>query len=169
MRMPAPSPAMGSAPTAPRCSRFSRMASASLDQLVRFVALEVGDEADAARVVLAARIEEPARARMGQRGIRLPRAHGRLRSQTSWPLAFRLACIHDRGGPACARLGPPATRPEARRKQASCRAEPNAAAPWPSPASGPCSIPFNLPDRMRGCTAASGGCGTLRPITPNCE
>ena len=30
IRMPAPSPAMGSAPTAPRCSRFSRMASASL-------------------------------------------------------------------------------------------------------------------------------------------
>ena len=33
MRMPAPSPDVGSAPTAPRCSRFSRMASASATSL----------------------------------------------------------------------------------------------------------------------------------------
>ena len=45
-----------------------------LDELVRLLALEVGDEADAAGVVLAARIEQPARAWTSRRGIRLPRA-----------------------------------------------------------------------------------------------
>ena len=48
-RMPAPSPARGSAPTAPRCSRFTRIVERVLDDLVRLAALDVGDEADAGR------------------------------------------------------------------------------------------------------------------------
>ena len=50
--MPAPSPISLSAPTAPRWSRFSRILQTLLDDLVRALALDVGDEADAAGVVL---------------------------------------------------------------------------------------------------------------------
>ena len=51
-RMPAPSPARGSAPTAPRCSRLQRIASASSTSLCDLRALDVGDEADAAGILL---------------------------------------------------------------------------------------------------------------------
>ena len=107
-----------------------------LDQLVRFLAFEVGDEPDAAGIVLAARIEEPARARMSQRGIRLPHARCRLRFNRHGLSPFG-SLASTSGRSARARLGPPATRAKARRKRAQCRAEPNAAAPWSSPASGP--------------------------------
>ena len=54
--MPAPSPARGSAPTAPRCSRLQRMASASCTILCDFAALDIGNEADAAGILLGRRI-----------------------------------------------------------------------------------------------------------------
>ena len=54
--MPAPSPCSGSAPVAPRCARFLRMCSALRDDRVRFAVLDVGNEADAAGVVLVARV-----------------------------------------------------------------------------------------------------------------
>ena len=50
--MPAPSPARGSAPTAPRCSRLQRIVQRVLDDLVRLAALDVGDEADAAGILV---------------------------------------------------------------------------------------------------------------------
>ena len=67
IRMPAPSPARGSAPTAPRCSRLSRMVKRVFDDLVRLAALDVGDESDAAGILVERRIVEAAR--RGHAGI----------------------------------------------------------------------------------------------------
>src|SRR6185436_2678948 len=67
-----------------------------LDQLVRFPALEVGDEADAASIVFAARIEEPARAWTSRRGIRPPPARCRIRFNRHG-LAFRVAFVPPQG------------------------------------------------------------------------
>ena len=61
-RMPAPSPVFFSQPQAPRCSRFSRIWSALLDDVVRLAALQVDDEADAAGVVLVLGVVEALRA-----------------------------------------------------------------------------------------------------------
>ena len=135
-----------------------------LDQLVRFLALEVGDEADAARVVLAARIEEPARARTSWRGIRLPRARCRIRFERHGP-AFRLACVPPEGsgrahlGPSrtarqsAAETSPMSRGAERRRSMALPRLQLPAAPP-------------NLPDRTRGLRCSIRRGGTLRPITP---
>ena len=56
--MPAPSPTSGSAPTAPRCVEVLQDLQAIRDDVVRAAALQVGDEADAAGIVLVARIVE---------------------------------------------------------------------------------------------------------------
>ena len=61
--MPAPSPTSGSAPTAPRCSRFSRIGGRSRRCVWDFARAEVDDEADAAGIVLARRVVEPGRHR----------------------------------------------------------------------------------------------------------
>ena len=53
--MPAPSPISGSAPTAPRCSRFSRIRRPFWTIWCDFSLLQVDDEADAAGIVLAVR------------------------------------------------------------------------------------------------------------------
>ena len=53
--MPAPSPISGSAPTAPRWSRFSRILRPCSTIACDFVPGDVGDEADAAGVVLGGR------------------------------------------------------------------------------------------------------------------
>ena len=58
MRMPAPSPVFVSQPQAPRCSRFQDLDGLA-DELVRLAALQVGDEADAASVVLVRRVVKP--------------------------------------------------------------------------------------------------------------
>ena len=52
IRMPAPSPCSGSAPVAPRCVRFFENREPLRDDRVALLALDVGDEAQAARVVL---------------------------------------------------------------------------------------------------------------------
>ena len=57
-RIPAPSPVFGSAPAAPRCSRFSSATIARCDGLVRRHAVEARDEGDAAGVVLVAGVVE---------------------------------------------------------------------------------------------------------------
>ena len=62
-RMPAPSPARGSAPTAPRCSRLQQDGERVLDDLVRLAALDVGDEADAAGILVERGIVEALRRR----------------------------------------------------------------------------------------------------------
>ena len=59
IRMPAPSPVCGSQPQAPRCVRLRSTVEALLDDVVRRLALDVGDEADAAGVVLEARVVQP--------------------------------------------------------------------------------------------------------------
>ena len=51
-RMPAPSPVSGSQPQAPRCVEVRRTVEALLDDVVRALAVDVDDEADAAGVVL---------------------------------------------------------------------------------------------------------------------
>ena len=56
MRMPAPSPLLGSAPAAPRCSRCSRAIEPVGDDGVRAPALDVGDHGDAAGVRLVLRV-----------------------------------------------------------------------------------------------------------------
>jgi hypothetical protein len=57
--MPAPSPVSGSAPQAARCeSRFRISRPFSLHDVARFLALDVGDEADAAGVVLGGGVVE---------------------------------------------------------------------------------------------------------------
>ena len=50
--MPAPSPVSGSEPAAPRCSRLTSSVEGVADDGVRALALDVGDEADAAGIVL---------------------------------------------------------------------------------------------------------------------
>ena len=55
IRMPAPSPCSGSAPVAPRWVRFLRIDSPCVMIAWRLLALDVGDEAEAAGVVLVAR------------------------------------------------------------------------------------------------------------------
>ena len=70
------------------------------------------------------------------------------------------------GLPASARLGPPAPRAKARRKQAQYRAEPNAAAPWPSPPPIRRKHPPNLPDRTRGCSCSIRRGGSLAADHP---
>ena len=59
MRMPAPSPVFFSAPTAPRCSRFTSTVSALRDDVVRRAPLDVDDEAEAAGVVLVRGVVQP--------------------------------------------------------------------------------------------------------------
>jgi hypothetical protein len=61
--MPQPSPMLGSPPTAPRWSRFSRISRALLDDRMALAVLHVRDEADAARVALVRRIVEALRLR----------------------------------------------------------------------------------------------------------
>ena len=56
--MPAPSPASGSAPTAPRWVEILQDLEALLDDLVARPRLQVGDEADAAGIVFSLRIVE---------------------------------------------------------------------------------------------------------------
>ncbi|WDT80093.1 MAG: hypothetical protein MPW14_23795 [Candidatus Manganitrophus sp.] len=50
--MPAPSPVQGSQPTAPRWSRFSSDLQPIVNDVVGTAALDVGQEADAAGIVL---------------------------------------------------------------------------------------------------------------------
>ena len=50
--MPAPSPVRGSHPQAPRWVRLSQHLETLLHDIVRFLALDIDHEADAARVVL---------------------------------------------------------------------------------------------------------------------
>ena len=56
IRMPAPSPVLASQPHAPRCARLISTWSACCTMRVRLAALDVDDEADAAGVVLVARV-----------------------------------------------------------------------------------------------------------------
>ena len=58
MRMPAPSPVFASQPQAPRCSQVDEDLQRLPDDRVRAPALDVDDEADAAGVVLVARVVE---------------------------------------------------------------------------------------------------------------
>ena len=76
-RMPAPSPARGSAPTAPRCSRLSRIVSAVLDDLVRFATLDVGNKADTAGSFFLRRIEQAKPLRAHRHSPRSPRLRPR--------------------------------------------------------------------------------------------
>ena len=59
--MPAPSPVFFSQPQAPRCSRLFRICQRLTNDVVRFATLEIDDEADAAGVVLVARIVQALR------------------------------------------------------------------------------------------------------------
>ena len=54
MRTPAPSPVVGSAPAAPRCSRSSSACEREVDHVVARLAVEARDAGDPARVVLEA-------------------------------------------------------------------------------------------------------------------
>ena len=74
--MPQPSPAFGSAPTAPRWSRLCRICRRLRDDRVALAVLHVGDEADAAGILLVARIVEALR--RGQAGIAQDETLGRL-------------------------------------------------------------------------------------------
>ena len=87
--MPAPSPVLTSLPLAPRWSRFLRIWMPCLTIGVRFAALDVHDEADAAGVMLELRVVEALLRRGAQvesrsfsflqtqtRGAQLPRAMG---------------------------------------------------------------------------------------------
>ena len=56
--MPAPSPVLASQPQAPRCSQVDEHLEGLPDDRVRAAALDVDDEADAAGVVLVARVVE---------------------------------------------------------------------------------------------------------------
>ena len=91
--MPAPSPARGSAPTAPRCSRLQQDGERVLDDLVRLAALDVGDEADAAGILVERGIVEALRApaRPDRRYRRSARARPprRARPQRCVPRGFR--------------------------------------------------------------------------------
>ncbi len=64
--MPQPSPIFGSAPTAPRWSRFFRIARPCSTMAWRLAVLHVGDEADAAGILLACGIVEALRGRQGR-------------------------------------------------------------------------------------------------------
>ena len=88
--MPAPSPARGSAPTAPRCSRLSEDGQRVLDDLVRFAALDVGNEADAAGILFLRRIEE-AKTLRAHRHFRAPPARGRYGSRRGFGTSSYLA------------------------------------------------------------------------------
>ena len=126
-----------------------------LDQLVRSVAFEVGNEPHTAGIVLAARIEEAARARMSQRRIRVRRARGCFGLRRH-DLAFNSPASHQ-GLPARARFDPPATHPTARRKMPHVARSRTPPLHGPAPPSDRRRPPYNLPDRMKGCAAASGG------------
>ena len=62
IRMPAPSPVSASAPVAPRCSRLRQRAEAGAHEIVAAHAVHVGDERDAAGVVLESGVVETRRA-----------------------------------------------------------------------------------------------------------
>ena len=64
--MPQPSPIFGSAPTAPRWSRLFEDREALLDDVVRLAVLHVGDEADAAGILLVGGIVEALGRRAGR-------------------------------------------------------------------------------------------------------
>ena len=128
-----------------------------LDQLVRLPALEVGDEPDAASIVLAARIEQPARAWTSS--ARHPAAARSLSHsfQPSWPSPFGSLSSHHRvAGSARASALPHRAPKRGGNKPSFARSRtPPLHGPLPPPVRR--SIPLNLPDRMRGCAAASGG------------
>ena len=150
MRMPAPSPAIGSAPTAPRCSRFSRMSSASLTIWCDLRALQVGDEADAAGVVLALGIEQAARFGDEVCGIRLLRARWSTSLPMSWPHAFRLVSASQWGH----RFARAPERPRYPRRSAGGN-EPGIVRSRTPPLHGP---PSGLPQRRPLSSGSDGGC-----------
>ena len=93
--MPAPSPVFFSQPQAPRCSRFTRIWIACCDEVVRFAALEIDDEADAAGIVLVPRVVQALlggwdRVRHVSGSFLAACAAGRWRSG-GWPLPDALA------------------------------------------------------------------------------
>ena len=98
--MPAPSPARGSAPTAPRCSRLSRMRQRVLDDLVGLAALDVGDEADAA----GSPCRTPDHRGHAPPGYRDPRCRSFARRQRAWNAPVPAA-------PACLARDPTSSRP----------------------------------------------------------
>ena len=159
MRMPAPSPASGSAPTAPRCSRFSRMASASLTSWCDLRALQVGDEADAAGVVLAARVEQAARPRASSCSFRMPARSGSASSSNV--MASRLSALaflpRGRSGLRAHRAPSPRTPKRAAETSPVSRGAERRRSMVPARRRCAAAAPPCLPDRTRGCTAASGG------------
>ena len=56
MRQPEPSPTRGSAPTRPAMIEIGEHEKSVTDDLVRLRALDIGDETDAARIMLVGRI-----------------------------------------------------------------------------------------------------------------
>ena len=79
---PQPSPSVGSAPTAPRWSRLTRICRPFSQDRVGLAVLHVGDEADAAGIVLVGRVVEALRAR---RKGSAPRAAGAAAPSASRP------------------------------------------------------------------------------------
>ena len=103
-RMPAPSPARGSAPTAPRCSRLHRIVQRVLDDLVRLAALDVGDEADAAGILVERRIVEAVRLRhAGIGGIAIEQARVDERGRTGACAMLAAACRAPRSSSSLSR------------------------------------------------------------------
>ena len=170
MRMPAPSPASGSAPTAPRCSRFSRMASASSTSWCDLRALQVGDEADAARVVLAA----PGRTGRSAAGglLQLPDAARCSGTSSSNVMASRLSALAFRLGGRSSFCAHRAPSPRTQRAAQKCPLSRGAERPplhGPLPPQGVLPpLPLS-PGSDAGLRCSIGRGGSLRPITPVCE
>ena len=131
-----------------------------LYQLMRFPRLQVGDEADAARVVLAGRVEQAARPRADSCSFRMLRALGHFIFERHGLSPFG-SCVPPRGRSSfCAHRAPSPRTPTCGAKVPIVARSRTSAAPWSSPATGcAAAAPPYLPDRMRGCAAASGGAG----------
>ena len=126
--MPAPSPARGSAPTAPRCSRLTQDRQRVFDDLMRLAALDVGDEADAAGILVERGIVEAAR-------LRHARIGGILVEQTRVNVGRRRSGVRLRRAACLARLHSHALAEHPR----------------------PCGVSAHLPRPQRLCGAAAHG------------
>ena len=148
--MPQPSPALGSAPTAPRWSRLSRICRPIAHEFVRLGVVHVGDEADAAGVMLVAGIIKALRRRQAIGGCE---NHPLLHRGNAGRGGFAARARHRRGLGVGVGGGAKNTRPgQFVHARPSCPS-------WGSlvPAI-PCLLPSPvLPTRRRHATVASGG------------
>ena len=101
IRMPAPSPCSGSAPVAPRCVEILEDLQPLRDDRVAFLALDMGDEAHAAGVVLVARVVQA-----------LPGRRQMLRFARSLAHVVLTACARCRPLAAAAAKDPMGRRPQ---------------------------------------------------------